>query len=257
MSPVNQNNTRCRRPQDIVIPPYVNVKISASDSGWGYRSGSVSGSGSGSGSGPGPSRTAVLTFEGLDNSDKEGRIPHKLGLGFEGRKKHLAYFSGSIHWTSKGPGYMDPLYSWGIRQVLQSLYLGDPDVRIQSTRRSKNDYYQHIMNSVFCLDIPGWATWTPRLQESMSVGCIPVIIGNDTDLPFQDYIEYDKFVLCVSERDAIKPGQLKRILQAINPERINSMISWMSVYRDGILYDRDELYHHLVRSLQKSLSHPR
>jgi len=94
-------------------------------------------------------------------------------------------------------------------------------------------------------------------QESMSVGCIPVIIGNDTDLPFQDYIEYDKFVLCVSERDAIKPGQLKRILQAINPERINSMISWMSVYRDGILYDRDELYHHLVRSLQKSLSHPR
>jgi len=61
------------------------------------------------------------------------------------------------------------MYSWGIRQVLQSLYLGDPDVRIQSTRRSKNDYYQHIMNSVFCLDIPGWATWTPRLQVRLQL----------------------------------------------------------------------------------------
>ncbi len=46
-------------------------------------------------------------------------------------------------------------------------------------------YLEELWNATFCLNIRGYASWSPRLVDSLLLGCIPVIIGDSTHYPFQ------------------------------------------------------------------------
>eukprot|EP00470_Lotharella_oceanica_P015348 CAMPEP_0170186726 /NCGR_PEP_ID=MMETSP0040_2-20121228/40035_1 /TAXON_ID=641309 /ORGANISM="Lotharella oceanica, Strain CCMP622" /LENGTH=264 /DNA_ID=CAMNT_0010433583 /DNA_START=434 /DNA_END=1229 /DNA_ORIENTATION=- len=84
-------------------------------------------------------------------------------------------------------------------------------------------YYDSMRESVFCLCPPGWTTWTPRIVESLMLGCIPVIIQDKhIRLPFQSEISYDTFSIRVDE-EVVHQGRLKDILNTVNPSRIASL----------------------------------
>lgn len=49
-----------------------------------------------------------------------------------------------------------------------------------------------------------------RLFEAMSAGCVPVLIGDETLLPWPDLIDWDKYVLWIPERYAERTGDIIR-----------------------------------------------
>lgn len=58
-----------------------------------------------------------------------------------------------------------------------------------------------MSDAVFCLAPRGQAAWSPRLDEAIAAGCIPVIIADFYDPPFQDVFEYAAFSVRISESD--------------------------------------------------------
>lgn len=69
-----------------------------------------------------------------------------------------------------------------------------------------------IARSVFCLCPLGWAPWSPRLVESVALGCVPVIIADGIRLPFSSAVKWPEISLTVAEKDV---GKLDKILERV------------------------------------------
>ena len=66
----------------------------------------------------------------------------------------------------------------------------------------------------------GFAPWSRRFFDSVALGCIPVVIADNIELPFEEFIDYRKFTVKVMESDIVN---LKDILLSIPKERILEM----------------------------------
>lgn len=49
----------------------------------------------------------------------------------------------------------------------------------------------------------GWAPWSPRLVEAMVFGCIPVIIADDSILPFTDAIPWEENGVFLNKKNVL------------------------------------------------------
>jgi hypothetical protein len=57
-----------------------------------------------------------------------------------------------------------------------------------------------------------YAGWSPRLVDALLMSCIPVIIADDTMLPYSLYINWSSIVLRISEADASVPHRLAAMI---------------------------------------------
>jgi hypothetical protein len=132
-------------------------------------------------------------------------------------KTTFAYFRGTVKWYHVNDlpalriqqGY-SPTYSHGIRQALQKLYRDDPLFAIHEG--ASDNYPEEIRRSTFCICPRGFAAWSQRLYDSIMLGCIPVVISDQIELPFEDVIDYRKFIVKVDDRDIYR---LREILTGI------------------------------------------
>merc|ERR1711939_803933 len=85
-------------------------------------------------------------------------------------------------------------------------------------------YVADMRRSVFCLCPRGFAVWSPRIFESLVAGCIPVIIADEIQLPFDDMLDWRDLSVKVSEAD-VKAGRLKVILASIPERRIRAKLA--------------------------------
>lgn len=112
-----------------------------------------------------------------------------------------------------------PNYSRGVRQKIYKLakqgdwgnkhkfYVGDRD-------DVKGEYSDLISRAKFCLVAAGDG-WSPRLEDAMTHGCIPVIIFDEVHAALESIIDFDSFSVRIKEADV---DRILDILQAI-PER--------------------------------------
>jgi putative beta-1,4-xylosyltransferase IRX10 len=140
-------------------------------------------------------------------------------------KTIFAHFRGTVNWYHNVGHYSlkikagySPHYSNGVRQFLLKTYEHDPLMQIFEGP-SKN-YLEEVKNSVFCLCPRGFAPWSRRFFDSVALGCIPVIIADNIELPFEEFIDYRKFTVKVMESDI---ANLKDILLSIPKQRILEM----------------------------------
>eukprot|EP00238_Polyblepharides_amylifera_P002594 CAMPEP_0196575454 /NCGR_PEP_ID=MMETSP1081-20130531/4928_1 /TAXON_ID=36882 /ORGANISM="Pyramimonas amylifera, Strain CCMP720" /LENGTH=504 /DNA_ID=CAMNT_0041893761 /DNA_START=149 /DNA_END=1663 /DNA_ORIENTATION=- len=56
-------------------------------------------------------------------------------------------------------------------------------------------YFEYMGDSQFCFAPRGQSSWTLRFYESFFAGCIPVILADSIELPFQDVIDYSKVTI--------------------------------------------------------------
>ncbi|XP_010260508.1 PREDICTED: probable glucuronoxylan glucuronosyltransferase F8H [Nelumbo nucifera] len=85
------------------------------------------------------------------------------------------------------------------------------------------EYFQHLRNAKFCLAPRGESSWTLRFYESYFVECVPVILSDQVELPFQNVIDYTQIsIKWPSTR--IGP-ELLDYLQSIPNEEIERMIA--------------------------------
>lgn len=74
--------------------------------------------------------------------------------------------------------------------------------------------------SKFCLHPAGDTPSACRLFDAIVSLCVPVIISDYIELPFEDVIDYRKTALFVDTKSAVKPGYLVKLLRGISTEKI-------------------------------------
>ncbi|GAU40394.1 hypothetical protein TSUD_265380 [Trifolium subterraneum] len=68
-----------------------------------------------------------------------------------------------------------------------------PDLKFSGGEKlGRKDYFEHLRNSKFCLAPRGESSWTLRFYESFFVECVPVILSDQIELPFQNVIDYSQ-----------------------------------------------------------------
>ena len=82
---------------------------------------------------------------------------------------------------------------------------------------------QGMHSSKFCLNIAGDTPSSNRLFDAIVSHCVPVIISDDIELPYEDILDYSKFSIFVRSSDAIKKGYLMRLIKGINKHRWTRM----------------------------------
>jgi hypothetical protein len=183
-------NLGCFSPQkDIVIPPYY-------------------------------SDTAIAA---IAQSDDRAELD---GVAAAKNKTIFAYFRGTLHWrhTSDLPKLgirkgVSKTYSQGVRQSLARQYGRDPLFLI--LEGADGDYFDEVQSALFCLCPRGFASWSRRLFDAIAVGCIPVIISDDAEHPFERIVDYRTFSIRIAESDL---SQLKSVLLAVPPTAVQSKL---------------------------------
>ncbi|MED6206153.1 putative arabinosyltransferase arad1 [Stylosanthes scabra] len=143
--------------------------------------------------------------------------PHRLSafhgdLGVQNRLT-LLFFMGARFRKEEGK----------IRDVLFQVLENEEDVIIkegvQSTE-SRREASNGMHTSKFCLNPAGDTSTSCRLFDSIVSLCVPVIVSDTIDLPFEDTIDYRTMAIFVDSDAAVKPGYLISLLREIHPDRI-------------------------------------
>ncbi|XP_004298178.1 PREDICTED: probable arabinosyltransferase ARAD1 [Fragaria vesca subsp. vesca] len=126
---------------------------------------------------------------------------------FESRPT-LLYFQGAIY--RKDGGFA--------RQELFYLLKDEKDVHFAFGTVQKNgirNATQGMHSSKFCLNIAGDTPSSNRLFDAIASHCVPVIISDDIELPYEDVLDYSEFCIFVRTSDAVKKGHLVNLIRSI------------------------------------------
>ncbi|KAL2456342.1 Exostosin family protein [Abeliophyllum distichum] len=112
----------------------------------------------------------------------------------------LAFFAGSMN---------SP-----VREKLLQVWRDDSEISVHFGHL-KTSYAEELLASKFCLQVKGFEVNTARIGDALYYGCVPVIIANHYDLPFQDILNWQSFSVVVATLDI---PLLKKILRGISIE---------------------------------------
>ncbi|XP_051138041.1 probable arabinosyltransferase ARAD1 [Andrographis paniculata] len=93
-----------------------------------------------------------------------------------------------------------------------------------------------MRKSTFCLSPAGDTPSSARLFDAIVSGCIPVIISDELELPFEGILDYRKMAVFVSSSDAAQPGWLLSFLRSISSSEIRERQKNLAKYSRHFLY---------------------
>jgi hypothetical protein len=88
------------------------------------------------------------------------------------------------------------------------------------SRESRRTATRGMHASKFCLNPAGDTPSACRLFDSIVSLCVPLIVSDSIELPFEDVIDYRKIAIFVDTESSLKPGYLVKLLRAVSTERI-------------------------------------
>jgi len=94
------------------------------------------------------------------------------------------------------------------------------------------DYENLLANSTFCLVPRGRRLGSFRFLETLQAGCLPVILSNGWQLPFDEVIDWDSASISVDERQLL---QVPEILHSLSKPKIFAMRQQTQVLWDRYL----------------------
>eukprot|EP00268_Persea_americana_P013281 TRINITY_DN1578_c0_g1_i2.p1 TRINITY_DN1578_c0_g1~~TRINITY_DN1578_c0_g1_i2.p1 ORF type:complete len:426 (-),score=44.94 TRINITY_DN1578_c0_g1_i2:503-1780(-) len=106
-----------------------------------------------------------------------------------------------------------------IRVILARVWENDTELAISNNRINRAIgelvYQKTFYRTKFCICPGGSQVNSARITDSIHYGCVPVILSNYYDLPFNDILDWRKFSLILKEDDVY---QLKSILKAVSDD---------------------------------------
>ncbi|KAG8478845.1 hypothetical protein CXB51_028668 [Gossypium anomalum] len=159
----------------------------------------------------------------IANVDKDVIAPYKHMVesyandtsDFDSRQT-LLFFQGSIY--RKDGGFA--------RQELFYLLKDEKDVHFAFGSLKNNGVIkagQGMRLSKFCLNIAGDTPSSNRLFDAIASHCVPVIISDDIELPYEDILDYSEFCVFVRTSDAVKEKFLINLIRSISKEEWTQM----------------------------------
>lgn len=129
-----------------------------------------------------------------------------LNISEDHPRQTLLYFKGARH-RHRGGLVRDKL--WGLLEKEPGVVIeeGFPN----STGREQS--IQGMRSSEFCLHPAGDTPTSCRLFDAIASLCIPVIVSDNIELPFEGMIDYTEFSVFVSVSDALQPKLLMNHLK--------------------------------------------
>lgn len=113
-----------------------------------------------------------------------------------------------------------------------------PGMGPQSTFPIRWDDYMEELNSArFCPQPRGIAGWSPRVDDAIYAGCIPVLIAEATHYPFASMIDWSEISVRVHPTEL---DHVEEILNAIPIERVEQLQANVVAMREAFLYSTDE-----------------
>ncbi|XP_058206405.1 probable arabinosyltransferase ARAD1 isoform X1 [Rhododendron vialii] len=147
----------------------------------------------------------------------------------ETNRKTLLFFRGRLKRNAGGK----------IRSKLGAELSGTEGVQIEegtAGEAGKQAAQDGMRKSIFCLSPAGDTPSSARLFDAIVSGCIPVIVSDELELPFEGILDYRKIALFVSSSDAVQPGWLLTFLRSISPSQIREMRTNLAKYSRHFLY---------------------
>ncbi|XP_051133509.1 probable arabinosyltransferase ARAD1 [Andrographis paniculata] len=132
------------------------------------------------------------------------------------KRPTLIYFQGAIYRKDGG----------AIRQELYYLLKDENDVHFSFGSVQANgvrEAGEGMASSKFCLTIAGDTPSSNRLFDAIVSHCVPVIISDDIELPFEDILDYSEFCVFVRASDAVEKGYLVKLLRGIARKKWTKM----------------------------------
>ncbi|KAI6704795.1 hypothetical protein NL676_007757 [Syzygium grande] len=133
-------------------------------------------------------------------------------IGIE-KRKTLLFFMGNRFRKEGGK----------IRDLLFQLLEDEEDVVMKhgaQSRESRRAASQGMHTSKFCLNPAGDTPSACRLFDAIVSLCVPVIVSDSIELPFEDVIDYRKIAIFVDTASSLKRGFLVKLLRQVPTERI-------------------------------------
>lgn len=94
-----------------------------------------------------------------------------------------------------------------------------------------------MRNSEFCLHPAGDTPTSCRLFDAIQSLCIPVIVSDTIELPFEGIIDYSEFSVFVSVSDALTPKWLANHLRRFSEREKETFRSRMAKVQPVFAYD--------------------
>ncbi|KAM7279000.1 hypothetical protein ACFE04_006134 [Oxalis oulophora] len=177
-----------------------------------------------------------------------------------GERDIWVYFRGKMEVHPKN--ISGRFYSKRVRTAIWRRFNNDRRFYLQRQRYA--GFQSEIVRSVFCLCPLGWAPWSPRLVESVALGCVPVIIADGIQLPFPDAIRWSDISLTVAEKDVTKLDKILEHVAATNLSIIQQNLWDLDVRRGLLFNDRMQegdatwqVLYALTQKLDRSMSRRR
>jgi len=118
----------------------------------------------------------------------------------------------------------------------------DPSVTERQRRQARvpnysaHQYVRELRESQYCLHLRGDTSTSRRIYDALAAGCVPVIISDDSHLPFKSQIDWDSFTVSINEDELIE--HKSRVPQALieNPAVLRQKQEALRKAQEDLLY---------------------
>ena len=169
-------------------------------------------------------------------------------------RKNLFFFSGDLGSPAgarnAGP-HVSPNYSLGIRQAVYRAAVASNATDVEVIGHLERDwwhvkYHAKMHGSTFCGAFPGDG-WSGGISSAIFAGCIPLIIMDGIELPFENVLDYRAFSVRIAEADV---ARWPAILRQISADRVKQLQVGLAKVRSRFGYSslaRNELRMQIAR----------
>ncbi|XP_060198175.1 probable arabinosyltransferase ARAD2 [Lycium barbarum] len=136
----------------------------------------------------------------------------RLPLSENQKRETLLYFKGAKHRHRGGI----------VREKLWDLLINEPRIVMEEgfpNATGKEQSIKGMRTSEFCLHPAGDTPTSCRLFDAIQSLCIPVIVSDNIELPFEGMVDYSEFSVFVAVSDALQPSWLVNHLRSYSDEQ--------------------------------------